>query len=134
MTSDQLPDIFINLVLYATINSFVVYGIKSTISAIFNKENLNRFIGLGLTYAAGIIQGFTLGKDVHLPIWMKILFGLFIGSISVGIYKSAIQALLSLVPGIVNKFFGSNISTTSTNGQQIKPTTDTPVPILEGKK
>lgn len=133
MTGDQLPDIFINVSLLATLNSFVVHGIKMSISTVLNKENLHRFVGLGLIYVAGIVQGFTLGTDIHLPTWLKIVYGLFIGSISVAIYKSAVQSLLSLVPSIINKFIGSSGNFVSQSQPQSKPTIDTPVPILEGK-
>ena len=91
------------IIFYSVINSFVVFGITKTLKKLLKKEKLHRFISIGVTYFLGIIMGFLLKFELH--IWEKILFGFFIGSCSVAVYKSAIQVLLDVIPSIVNKFF-----------------------------
>lgn len=100
-----MKEIFIDVIYLSIINSFIVYGVKNVIKTIINKDELSRFIGLGLTFAAGLIQG--LFFDAHILLSQKIMYGFFIGCISVGIYESAVKSLLQLIPGVIDKLFGS---------------------------
>ena len=106
MQDGTLTQLIEQIIFYSICNSFVVFGILQTIKRITEKETLNRFIGLGVTYAIGIIMGFMLWNDI--PIWQKIIHGFFIGSTSVAVYKSATQSLLEIIPTLVERFFKSN--------------------------
>jgi hypothetical protein len=101
----QFSDLIQEIIFYSIINSFVVFGIVKTLKKLLGEKQLHKAISVGITYFLGIIMGFLLKSD--LLIWEKILFGFFISSCSVAVYKSAIQTLLNLIPFIVNKFFGN---------------------------
>lgn len=92
------------VIFYSVLNSFVVFGLSSTILRVANKDSMSRFINLSITYALGITMGFML-KD-NFPIWQKLVYGLSIGAISIALYKSAIQALLNLIPTLVERLVG----------------------------
>lgn len=90
------------VIYFSIINSFVVFGILSTIKKLADKEKLHRFIGVVLTYCVGFIMGFMIaGVDIW---WQKLVYGLAIGSCSVAVYKSATKSLLEIIPTVVNKF------------------------------
>jgi len=97
----ELTTEFIRQVFYASIlNSFIVYGILQTVNKIIEKK-VHRFIGIGLTYVGGYLCTFYFGMT---DIVFILITGMVIGCLSVGIYKSAVQSLLEVVPAIVNKF------------------------------
>lgn len=99
-----IKDMFLNIIILSTINSFIVFGVTTTIKRIANREELNRFVGLSITYISGVVQGFLIEQPITL--WERLLLGFFIGSISVGIYKAAVQSLLGFIPAILGKLLG----------------------------
>lgn len=102
MLNVNITELIQEIIFYSVINSFVVFGILQTIKRILETETLNRFVGLGITYGIGVLMGFMLQFQV--PTWQKIMFGVFIGSCSVSVYKSATQSLLDLIPAVVERF------------------------------
>jgi divalent metal cation (Fe/Co/Zn/Cd) transporter len=98
-----MKDLIAQIVFYSIINSFVVFGVLKTIKKIADKEKLNRFIGLGVTYIVGIIMGFMIWSTI--PIWEKIAYGFFIGCTSIAVYESATKSLLDIIPTIINAIF-----------------------------
>lgn len=90
------------LLIFSAINSFVIFGLMSTIRKIANKEDIHRLVGIILTYAIAILMGFMFsGIDVT---WKKVVWGVFLGNTSIAVYKSATQSLLEIIPNIVKKF------------------------------
>lgn len=100
----EITQLIQEIIFYSIVNSFVTFGIVKTIQKITEKEKLNRFIGLSITYGIGIITGFMIKSG--LGIWERLAYGFFIGACSVAIYKSATQSLLDLIPSIVEKIIG----------------------------
>ena len=94
------------VIFYSIANSFVVFGILKTLKKAFEKRKLHRFVSISVTYILGFIMGFMLKSE--LLFWEKIMFGFFISSCSVAVYKAAIQSLLDIVPNIVNRFIKPN--------------------------
>jgi hypothetical protein len=89
------------ILIYSIINSFVVYGILETVKKIY-LNSIHRFVGLIITYVLGMVMGFMFsGVDTT---WHKIIWGLCLGGISIGIYKTAIKSLLEIIPTLMNRF------------------------------
>jgi len=98
----EIIDLSKQLLLYSVINSFVIFGLMSTIRKIANREDIHRLVGIILTYSVAIIMGFMFsGVD---ETWKKVVWGLFLGNTSIAVYKSATQSLLEIIPTIVKKF------------------------------
>jgi len=88
---------------YAILNSIVVFGILQTVAKFIGEEKIKAlYIGTIVTYIAGIVMGFMIQQD--LKMWESVSYGLFIGSVSVAVYKSATQSLLQVIPKLFNKF------------------------------
>ena len=98
----QFNELIQEVIFYSIANSFVVFGVLKTLKRILEKRKLHRFVSIGITYILGIIMGFMLKSELLL--WEKIIFGFFIGSCSVAVYKSAIKTLLDIVPSLAEKF------------------------------
>ena len=108
----RISNLIYEIIFYSVINSFVTFGIIQTIKCILDKDKLNRFVGINATYIMGMIMGFLL-SDISV-LWQKIIYGFFIGCTSIAVYKSAIQSLLGIIPGLVGKFFGVAVYPTQT--------------------
>ena len=108
MLEGKFMDILVKeVVFYSIVNSFVVFGIMNTILKILDKEEVNRFVGLGVTYFTGMIFGFMFSYD-GTPLWQKFVWGISVGAVSVSIYKSAVQSLLTIIPSLVDRIFNNN--------------------------
>jgi len=98
----QLMSLFQSTIIFAVFNSFITFGVIETLKCATKQEKLHRFLSLGITYAIGTTMGFMLMQQI--PLWQHISYGLFIGSLSVATYESAVKSLKDLIPTIVEKF------------------------------
>ena len=115
MMTVQTSTLINEIIFYSIINSFVTFGLLQTVKSIIDKEEISRFVGLVITYVLGIIMGFLLSNIPEM--WHKLVYGIFIGCTSVAVYKSAVQALLGIIPSLVDKFF--NVSPIIKNDTQV---------------
>lgn len=103
MNEMNIIELIQQIAFYSICNSFVVFGVIKTIKQITEKEKLNRWLSVGITYSIGILMGYMLYGDI--PIWQKLIHGFFIASCSVAGYEAAIKSILEIIPSIVEKFF-----------------------------
>jgi len=98
-------DILQSLLTFASINSFLNYGLIQTIEKLIpnlkEKEILHKIVMYFLIYSFGIAFGFFL-KDIS--IYQKLIYGCAIGAFSVALYDSAIKYFLSIIPSLFKKF------------------------------
>lgn len=106
MQEITIKELIQQIAFYSICNSFVVFGLLKTIKSITEKEKLNKWISIGITYAIGFVMGYMLYGDI--PIWQKFIHGFFIASCSVAGYEAAIKSMLEIIPTIVERFFGNN--------------------------
>jgi len=106
MDSGTMKELLVSVLGFSVVVSCVSAGIKKTIKVIMNKaddDKLNKWIGLGLVYGFGILGGFLLKNEYIVAIWEKIVYGVFIGSITVLLYESAIKHVKNLIPSVFGK-------------------------------
>ena len=111
MDQAMIQSLATEIVFYSIFCSFIVYGIKETIKSAMNKPKVNRFVGLGLTYAFGMVCGFLIKNEYVTNIYYKVIFGVAIGATTVGVYKTVVKSLLDLIPSIMQKMFGKKKET-----------------------
>jgi len=98
-----------DIIFYSIYVSFISFGIIETITQLFNKTKLNKFLSLGIVYFIGLIFSFSFIPNTFF--YQKLIEGIGIGSVSVAVYKSAIQSLLNLIPSLVDKIMGTSSNT-----------------------
>lgn len=109
MEQEVVKNLIVQITFFSAVCSVMTFGIKATIKAVMKKndeEKLNRFIGLGLIYALGMMFGFVIKNEYITNVLYKIVFGFSIGTMAVASYQSVVKSLLNLVPKVMEKLLG----------------------------
>jgi len=111
MNEDILFELVKQVGLFAIVLSVVIGGIKKTIK-VFMKipetEKLSPYVGICMVYIFGLLLGFILQNEYVSTLWHKILFGFFIGAMTVEIYDDVIKYLRVVFRKLSEKVFGVN--------------------------
>ena len=90
----------------AVISSFIVYGLTKTVMKAFNLKKIPNAVALGMVYLAGVASSFAYWNDFSL--WKVVVNGIIVGCVAVGLYESAVKALLSVIPSAIERILGGS--------------------------
>jgi len=87
-----------------TLSFYVIlatFGVKSVIKNITNKDKVNKYISMSIVLILSMIGTWFL----PIPIWwVKLIMGIFITSIAIGLYEPIIKHFLEAIPIVVQAF------------------------------